>query len=151
MQFLAVLSNVPPTYKHSTTTGAIIRSHRWLTAMESKSNVALCVCAFTTAYQGELEYCVAYCFLMCRTPTVDVDLIAVHRVDNGWEWKHVFVQIANCICSNCKLYLSKLQTVFVQIANCICPNCKLYLSKLQHVFAGVLNAIECLWCSARSG
>ena len=27
----------------------------------------------------------------------------------------VFVQIANCFCSNCKLYLFKLQIVFVQL------------------------------------
>ena len=27
--------------------------------------------------------------------------------------------------------------VFVQIANCICPNCKLYLSALQNIFAQI--------------
>ena len=71
-----------------------------------------------------------------------------------------FVQTDNCIspycktiCSNSKIYLSKLQSylsklqnvfaqikeeeklsklhiLFVQIAECICPNCKMYLSKL---------------------
>ena len=33
-----------------------------------------------------------------------------------------------CICSNCKMYLFKLQNVFVQIAKCICLDCKVYLS-----------------------
>ena len=41
------------------------------------------VCTFTTACQGVLEYYVAYCFLMCRTPTVDIAVIAIYRVDNG--------------------------------------------------------------------
>ena len=31
-----------------------------------------------------------------------------------------------------KMYLSKWQTVFVQMANCICPNGKLYLFKLTY-------------------
>ena len=34
--------------------------------------------------------------------------------------KNVSVPIANCICLNCKLYLSKLQIVFDQIAKYIC-------------------------------
>ena len=30
-----------------------------------------------------------------------------------------------CICPNYKIYLSKLQNIFVQIAKCICLNCKI--------------------------
>ena len=61
-----------------------------------------------------------------------------------------FVWIANCICRNCKLYLSgfptvsiclkwklylfELQIVFVWIANCICQVFPLYLFELQIVF-----------------
>ena len=42
----------------------------------------------------------------------------------NWKLKleNVFVQIKNCICSNCLIYLSQVQNVFVQIAKCICPN-----------------------------
>ena len=41
----------------------------------------------------------------------------------------IFVQIAKCICPNCKMYLSKLQNVFVKIAKCIGPTCKMYVSR----------------------
>ena len=57
-------------------------------------------------------------------------------------------QIAKCICSNFKKYLSKLQNVFVQIskcicqiAKCICSNFKKYLSKLQNVFVQISECI----------
>ena len=33
---------------------------------------------------------------------------------------NVFVQITQCICINCKVYLFKLKSVFLQIAKCIC-------------------------------
>ena len=35
------------------------------------------------------------------------------------------------------MYLSELQNIFVQIAKCICPNCKMYLSKLLNVFVQI--------------
>ena len=57
-------------------------------------------------------------------------------------------QIAKCICSNFKKYLSKLQNVFVQIskcicqiAKCICSNFKKYLSELQNVFVQISECI----------
>ena len=34
---------------------------------------------------------------------------------------HVFVQLAKCICTICKMYLYNLQNVFVQLVNCNCP------------------------------
>ena len=43
----------------------------------------------------------------------------------------VLVQIAKCICSNCKMNLSKLQNEFVQISKCISLVFKMYLSMLE--------------------
>ena len=54
---------------------------------------------------------------------------------------YVFVQIVKCICSNCKMYLSKLQNIFLQIAKYICQNCKIYLSKLHNVFVQIAKCI----------
>ena len=56
-----------------------------------------------------------------------------------------FFPVAKYICSNCKIYLSKLQNVFVQIAKCICPKCKMYLSKLQNVFVQIAKCICPNW------
>ena len=69
----------------------------------------------------------------------------------------VFVQIADYICQNCRLHLSKLQIISVKIANCICPNsqfwavrqessficwqAQVYLSKLQIVSVKIANCI----------
>ena len=43
---------------------------------------------------------------------------------------YVFVQIAKCICPNCKIYLFKLLNVFVQIGKC-------FLFKLLNVFVQI--------------
>ena len=51
-----------------------------------------------------------------------------------WDY---FVLIAKCICSNCKMYLSKLQNVFVQITKCICPYNILFLSKFHNEFVQI--------------
>ena len=61
----------------------------------------------------------------------------------------VFVPIAKCIFSNCKMYFSnckmyfsQLQTVFVPLAKCIYPNCKMYFFQLQTVFLPIAKCIS---------
>ena len=65
-----------------------------------------------------------------------------------FKWLNVFVQMAKCICPDCKMYLYKLQNIFVQIAKvfvqmakCICPNGQKYLSRLQNVFVQMAQCI----------
>ena len=58
--------------------------------------------------------------------------------------EYVFVQIAQCICLNCQMYLSKLQKKEYGYENtedfphllgmCVCQHCTMYLSKLSNVF-----------------
>ena len=71
-----------------------------------------------------------------------------------YKLQNVFVQIAKCICPNCKMYLSKFLNVFVQIAKCICPNSKLYLSKLYksngHCLERVSDSDAWYWDKARN-
>ena len=41
--------------------------------------------------------------------------------------------------------LHKLPKVFVQTAKCICTNCKMYLYKLQNVFLQIEKKMQTLW------
>ena len=51
---------------------------------------------------------------------------------------NIFVQVANCICPNCKIHLSKIENVFVQNANIFVKIenifVKMYLSKIRNIF-----------------
>ena len=58
-------------------------------------------------------------------------------------WFHV--PAAECICSHCKMYLSKLKYVFLQIEICISPNWKMYFSKLTNVFVQINKCISPNW------
>ena len=55
-----------------------------------------------------------------------------------------------CRLAGCQMYLYQLQ-VFVNITNCICPFCKVYLSYLQNVFVPIAECIcaehsRAQWC-----
>ena len=41
----------------------------------------------------------------------------------------VFYKLQNVFVWNYKMYFSKLENSFIQITECICPNCKIYLSQ----------------------
>ena len=89
-------------------------------------------------------------------------------------FENVFLQFAECICTICQMYLSKLQNVFVGIAKYICSNwwqlltccspaytvssesqlaiakyiylnCKMYFSKLQNIYVLIAKCIS-LYC-----
>ena len=51
---------------------------------------------------------------------------------------NLFVQLENL-----DEFKFEFQNVFVQIAKCICTNCKMYLSKLQNVFRDRMHL--CFW------
>ena len=98
-----------------------------------------------------------------RPTTIYWKFITQIQSEKGYLFKlhNIFVQIAKCICSNCKMYLSRLNnylykldhlrltklwrpdTIYwkfithIQSEKKICSNCKIYFIKLQNLFVQI--------------